>query len=577
MYKIYRKKNYLIIDNLVNISEKYLAKDIVVQEIINDSTYEIYGILPKLGNSTNQLLHSVSIPNIIKEDDSPYTPSEWVDFYTVNTGFFFELIDGNDYGSIPGNQFVINYSALPNATTVPYQIWIVQNPEGTQWLPGSLGGTYYPEGVYVSDGVKWIYHKDAYQATQSEVNTGTIATKWVSPLTFENANKWTTKQPTLISGTNIKTINDVTLLGSGNLSITSIANLTTSQSSTNVSVNSDVGTNAIIPLGNGVNAGVSLNDYTTVEKSKLSGISNGATANNTDTFLLDRTNHTGTQLSSTISDFNTQITTLSLIKSNNLSDLPNIVTAKTNLSLQNVDNVSDINKPVSTATQTALNLKANLNSPTFTGTVNGITATMVGAPNGSGDSTGINTGDNALNSNYTNDYRASNFISGINYLAPNGSAAALTSFPILNQNTTGTAGGLSVNIAESQVTNLVSDLATKQNNISLTTIGTSGAATFIGTTLNIPNYTIGGTGNNITQIIDFGIKPINEKTFNIVDVNCTTTSKININQYFISQTEENFGVALDLFTECFNGNFNIIAVSKEPFSKGIFNIKYTIL
>ena len=36
--------------------------------------------------------------------------------------------------------------------------------------------------------------------------------------------------------------------------------------------------------------------------------------------------------------------------------------------LGNVDNTSDLDKPVSTATQTALDLKANLNSPTFTGT-----------------------------------------------------------------------------------------------------------------------------------------------------------------------------------------------------------------
>jgi hypothetical protein len=35
--------------------------------------------------------------------------------------------------------------------------------------------------------------------------------------------------------------------------------------------------------------------------------------------------------------------------------------------LGNVDNTSDANKPVSTATQTALNLKANIASPTFTG------------------------------------------------------------------------------------------------------------------------------------------------------------------------------------------------------------------
>ena len=43
--------------------------------------------------------------------------------------------------------------------------------------------------------------------------------------------------------------------------------------------------------------------------------------------------------------------------------------ARTNLGLSNVDNTSDINKPVSTAQQNALNLKANLISPTFTGNV----------------------------------------------------------------------------------------------------------------------------------------------------------------------------------------------------------------
>jgi len=41
--------------------------------------------------------------------------------------------------------------------------------------------------------------------------------------------------------------------------------------------------------------------------------------------------------------------------------------AKTNLGLGNIDNTSDLNKPVSTAQQTALDLKANLASPTFTG------------------------------------------------------------------------------------------------------------------------------------------------------------------------------------------------------------------
>jgi len=54
---------------------------------------------------------------------------------------------------------------------------------------------------------------------------------------------------------------------------------------------------------------------------------------------------------------------------------------KTMVGLGNVDDTSDADKPVSTAAQTALDLKAPLASPTFTGTVSGITKTMVGLGN----------------------------------------------------------------------------------------------------------------------------------------------------------------------------------------------------
>lgn len=58
-----------------------------------------------------------------------------------------------------------------------------------------------------------------------------------------------------------------------------------------------------------------------------------------------------------------------------LIDDANSAAARTTLGLGNVDNTSDANKPVSTATQTALNLKADLASPPLTGTPTAPTAT----------------------------------------------------------------------------------------------------------------------------------------------------------------------------------------------------------
>jgi hypothetical protein len=54
---------------------------------------------------------------------------------------------------------------------------------------------------------------------------------------------------------------------------------------------------------------------------------------------------------------------------------------KSDVGLANVDNTTDASKPISTAAQTALDLKAPLASPTFTGTVAGVTKAHVGLGN----------------------------------------------------------------------------------------------------------------------------------------------------------------------------------------------------
>jgi hypothetical protein len=86
---------------------------------------------------------------------------------------------------------VVNtYSDLPVPSSFSGKFFWVSNSQGTSWLPGALGGTYYPKGLYYSNGSTWEYVETPYQATQSEVDLGIVSDKFVSPETFENAEKW---------------------------------------------------------------------------------------------------------------------------------------------------------------------------------------------------------------------------------------------------------------------------------------------------------------------------------------------------------------------------------------------------
>ena len=78
------------------------------------------------------------------------------------------------------------------------------------------------------------------------------------------------------TGTNLLLDNGTTI---PTTSIVSSTNLTPTQTATNFTINSDTGTDATIPLGNGTSAGATINDYTTAEKNKLAGIATGAEVN----------------------------------------------------------------------------------------------------------------------------------------------------------------------------------------------------------------------------------------------------------------------------------------------------------
>lgn len=123
-----------------------------------------------------------------------------------------------------------------------------------------------------------------------------------------------------------------------------------------------------------------------------------------------------------------------MLAANNLSDVVSAVAAITNLGINTTANQTDSSNKRFVTDAEKIKL-SNLS--------------------------GANSGDNATNAQYSSDYRAANFIAGTNYLAPNGNGSALTG------------------ITESQVTNLVADLA----NLSTALAGKANV-----TTIGIPVY-----------------------------------------------------------------------------------------
>lgn len=99
--------------------------------------------------------------------------------------------------NLTGSKYVIpvvaNYAALPSAASHAQKFFWVENSQGTKWLPGSLGGTYYPKGLYYSNGSTWNYQENPYQATQALVDAGTNNDRFVTPLLLKNAAQWNTK------------------------------------------------------------------------------------------------------------------------------------------------------------------------------------------------------------------------------------------------------------------------------------------------------------------------------------------------------------------------------------------------
>jgi len=283
-----------------------------------------------------------------------------------------ELIDALAGIGIGTNINVVDtYNDLPDADLHSGEFYWVTNSIGTQWLPGSLGGTYYKKGLYYSVGLTWETAPVPYQATLAEVNSELVQDKFVTPYTHANSNKWDTKAN--VSHTH--PISDVLLLQDAlDSKLSSIPSeyiteteLTTELADyvldtdprlsddrdptahthiaseitdfdTEVSNNTDVAANT---AARHTHANQAILDnttgtYTNTKDTKLAGIQAGATLNSTDVFLIDRTNHTGTQAIATVTGLQTALDDKSAVghthTSSEITDFQASVSANTDVS-----------------------------------------------------------------------------------------------------------------------------------------------------------------------------------------------------------------------------------------------------
>jgi hypothetical protein len=132
---------------------------------------------------------------------------------------------------------VATYADLPTASTVTGKIYIVRTTTGVIYINRKLAG------IYRSSGSEWLYLGDVatYSLTDHNHNLADLTEKSYNSLTdkpsiptktsditndsgfITNSYHDSTKQDTLVSGTNIKTVGGQSLLGEGDISASAVS------------------------------------------------------------------------------------------------------------------------------------------------------------------------------------------------------------------------------------------------------------------------------------------------------------------------------------------------------------------
>ena len=300
-----------------------------------------------------------------------------------------------------------------------------------------------------------------------------------------------------------------TMVGLGNADNTSDANKPVSsaaQAAFDLKANtSDVNTALATKVDKVTGKELSTNDYTTAEKTKLAAITG---TNTGDQDLSALATNSALALKANTTDVNTSLNLKANLASPTFTGTVSGVT-KTMVGLGNVDNTSDANKPVSTAAQTALDLKANTTdvNTTLAAKVDKVTGKELSTNDYTTAEktklaaiTGTNTGDQDLSALATNSALAlkantTDVNTALNLkLDVTGNASSATKLAT-TRNINGVAfdGSVDITVTANAGTLTGTTLATNVVNSSLSGVGTITSGTWSGTTIAVAK---GGTGTN---------------------------------------------------------------------------------
>lgn len=157
--------------------------------------------------------------------------SQRINFYHESTGgTVLAYIDASDFVKDAFLDTVVVENRVIEGETVPCLVFTWNTDAGKSETVIPIGGTFDPSNYYTKDEIDNIVSgitDDIEEATSGKADTSAV-TQVNDALTAHTANTtihvtssdkstWNGKQDALVSGTNIKTINSTSILGSGNI------------------------------------------------------------------------------------------------------------------------------------------------------------------------------------------------------------------------------------------------------------------------------------------------------------------------------------------------------------------------